>query len=107
MIRKIFNKIPRISPSSRIFHISFLAVCAIVLVILYYYYGSFPIDEKVLGLRPFFLFEIKYHVVGSLFYLPLIYAFIVFRWQGVFVTWLAFWPSYCRESSTFHLFFHP
>jgi two-component system, NarL family, sensor histidine kinase DegS len=89
MMRKLLYKIPPLFHLTSISYVILLSVSSFVLIVFYYYFGSFPIDEKYLGLGPFFLFEIKYRLIGSLFIIPMVYAFIVFRWRGVFITWLA------------------
>lgn len=45
------------------------------------------IYERFPWVRLFVAFEFSHGLNGSLFYVPLLYAAIAFRWKGVFVSW--------------------
>ena len=63
----------------------------VVLSLLYWFYYYTKIDLDGLWRNWFWyveIFEFKYDVHGSLFYIPLLYAAFIFRWPGILVTWL-------------------
>lgn len=68
-------------------HILFFVFSAMVLAIIYYYVGHFPIQPPFLWTRSFFVFEVKYGLNGSLCYVPAIYSLAVFRTRNTAIMW--------------------
>ena len=79
--------------SSKVLHtinkstVSFFLVSSVALIIVYYYIGWFLIDSTFLWARPFFLWEVKYGLNGSLFYIPIICSLIVYRNRFPVISW--------------------
>lgn len=67
-----------------IYNHHFWAIIVIIAVLTVLYYGWrdwFP------WFRDWLLFEYRYDVVGSLFFIPFLYAALVFWWRGALIAW--------------------
>jgi len=76
------------NPVLKNFNIAFLIL--LILTLLVYYYvplNDIRVYEHFWVWR---VLEIKNHIVGILFYIPLLYALIFFRWKGFAVIWTIF-----------------
>jgi signal transduction histidine kinase len=63
-------------------------VCIMIAVGIIYRAPVSIIDPRWSWLRELAIFEFKTNLVGSLFFIPFIYAAAVFWWRGILVTWL-------------------
>ncbi len=86
------NNIVLILRNPHLWAIIFLTAISIIL------YSAWPwtqmsnnLVDRVLPfqLQSFGFFEFRYHFVGSLFFIPILYSTIVFSWRGGILTWLA------------------
>lgn len=82
--------IPRIETKGRIFqNFHFWSIVAIILFLVVFYYQNF-----FFGHRIFYFFwalelaEFNYNLIGSLFFIPIIYATVIFSLRGTLITWL-------------------
>ncbi len=67
----------------------FWAIILISLALGVIYYGTTVlVDAKFPWFIDFVIFEIRYDLHGSLFFIPFLYAAIVFWWRGALITWL-------------------
>ena len=76
----------RLLEPGRIIHsIHFWVIIAIIgaLTLIYYAWNDwFPWYWR------FFVFELRNHVIGSLFFIPFVYASLVFWWRGSLIVWV-------------------
>lgn len=73
-----------------------ILICLILLLVYIYQYWPWRIWEFEYGISHWFkwlssldylaLFELRYHFIGSLFLIPIIYSAIIFNWKGALIT---------------------
>jgi two-component system, NarL family, sensor histidine kinase DegS len=67
----------------------FWAIALIVSFLLIFYYQSYIFGYRVFSYFWYLeLYEFNYNIIGSLFFIPLIYTAVVFRWRGAVIMWL-------------------
>ncbi len=52
---------------------------------------SYTIVDRILPLhllRELGIFEFRHHIIGSLFFLPILYSTLIFSWRGGILTWI-------------------
>lgn len=63
-------------------------VCIMIAIGVIYQAPISIIDPRWCWLRELAMFELKSHLIGSLFFVPFIYAAVIFWWKGILATWL-------------------
>jgi two-component system, NarL family, sensor histidine kinase DegS len=67
----------------------FWAIVLIVSFLVIFYYQSYFFGSRVFAYFWYLeLYEFNYNIIGSLFFIPLIYAAVVFRLRGAVIMWL-------------------